>query len=654
MRTRALLPRTLQLTRNLSLTLAALALFSCVCLVSLSPASRRASAQDDAVTQSANKEKPTSVVYGRAIYADTERPVRRARIRLFGIEGERIDISGLTDSNGEFRIKGVRAGSYFIMVDVAGLMSPISFVSMEELRGGSFDTEDVRKYFDVIETDGKEDKQVTVRARRGAAIAGKVTYSDGDPAINLLVQVMRKSDGRLVKFFTGTSGGALTGMLTDDCGMYRVAGLPPGEYVVSVSESADHGDGGRDGDNFGRMMMMGMFSPQLLMTFHPSATRAKDAATLKVGAGDERADVDISIPDRALHTISGIVRGRRDKRPLAHAQVNIVPNDREAGAGLEYLYSGLMEHGVRTDEDGRWQLKEIPDGQYTITVKPAEEYEPGEGYTMNGNMTITNANVTISSMNDNRNGSYTPPRRKKKYASRRQEIQVTGDDVTEMTVELSEGARISGTIAIEGGKPPEYAYISAMRAASSMEELMTTELIAGDVPGTTARNGEFTIEGLSAGKFFVHPNTYNGDGVKLYLKSITWNGRDILREPLEVGEGATLEGVRVVFSNNPATLHVRAVSADKKPALNVNIYLVPSDAPNWSPFSAQSYFCSTGEEGECSIGAPPGEYAVVTMPRRLLNGASGDEIKRRAATSPRVSLRGGETKSFEVKVSGGN
>lgn len=639
MRKHALPPYTHHLTRKVLLILAALALV-CACLAFLAPASRRARAQDDNSTQGKSKEKPTSAVYGRAVYADTERPVRRARVRLLGVAGERIDINGLTDANGEFRIKGVQAGSYFIMVDVAGLMSPVSFVSMEELRGGAFDSEDVRKYFDVVEMDGKEDKQVTVRARRGAAIAGKVTYSDGDPAVNLFVQVMRRGDGQLVKFFTGTTGGALTGMLTDDRGMYRVAGLPPGEYVVSVSESADHGDGGRGGDNFGRLMMMGILNSQIFTTFHPSATRAKDAITLKVGAGDERSDVDISIPDRVMHVVSGVVRGRRDKRPLARARVNIVPNDRESGTGLEYVFSGLMESGVWTDEDGRWHLKEIPDGQYTITVKPAEEYEPGERY-RNGNM---NMNTNMSSMN--MNGSFTPPRRKKGYAPARREVKVSGDDVTELVVELSEGARVSGTVAIEGGKTPDYVHVSAMRATSSPEEMM----IAGEVPSATATGSAFTIEGLTAGKFFLNASMYTGDGAKSYLKSITWNGKDILREPLDVGEGATLEGVRIVFSNDPATLRVRAVSADKKPAFNVNIFLVPSDAPNWSPYSGQSLFCSTGEEGECSISAPPGEYAVVNMPRRRINGAMGDEIKMRAATSPRVSLRGGETKSFEVKV----
>jgi hypothetical protein len=246
----------------------------------------------------------------------------------------------------------------------------------------------------------------------------------------------------------------------------------------------------------------------------------------------------------------------------------------------------------------------------------------------------------------NMNGGYTPPKRKRGYAPGQREVKVSGDDVTDLSVELSEGARISGTVVIEGGKTPEYAHISAVRAASSPEEMMSLR----DVPSTTARNGEFTIEGLPTGKLFLHATMYSSEGAKSYLKSITWNGRDILREPLDVAEGATLDGVRVVFSSDPSTLRVRAVSADKKPALDVNVFLVPSDAPDWSAYSARSYFCSTGEEGECSISVAPGEYAVVAMPRGRINGAMNDEIKTRAAASPRVSLRGGETKSFEVKV----
>jgi hypothetical protein len=117
-----------------------------------------------------------------------------------------------------------------------------------------------------------------------------------------------------------------------------------------------------------------------------------------------------------------------------------------------------------------------------------------------------------------------------------------------------------------------------------------------------------------------------------------------------LAEGAAAEGVEIVFSRNPATLRISAKrAADGKPARNVNLFLVSADASRWSPY-AQQLFCSTGDEGGCLIEAPPGEYHVVALPRNAARGSFEAEIARRATTSPRVSLRAGETKDFPVTV----
>jgi hypothetical protein len=650
-----------QHTRKLTLTLAALAF----ALVAAGHAHvRRAHAQEEVVVQREKKEEPTCVVYGRAVYAETSRPVRRARVTLLSTGGNRTDLDALTDANGEFRIKGVHAGSYFVSIDAPGLMSPVSFLTFEELRAGVFDKASgsvgMREFFDVVEVDGKADKEVTVRARRGAAISGRVTYSDGDPAVGVSVQIMRRSDGRLAMFLNGLSRVAMSGLHTDDRGVYRIAGLPPGDYVVGVSEKVDHGGNGHasSSDDYMEMDFLEAFAgQQLLVTYHPHASSAKDAAVVSVQAGEERDGVDISIPDRELRTVAGVVRGRRDRALISGARISISRKDEETGSGAAFatLYGSFSRNTVQTDEQGRWQLKEIPDGVYTLSVTPPDEYEPGSGYDMtnrnasvtvmnanvtSANVTISNANVVVGDVSD-----YRPPRRRKRYAPTQREVRVSGGDMTELAVELSEGARISGTVTVEGGKSvPGYMGIMAVRVTPNPAETL------GDaMQSANARGGEFTIEGLPAGKFFLHPNSYELESGGVYLKAITWNGKDILHEPLEVGEGATIEGVRIVFSSDPAYLEVHALTPDKKPAQNVNVFLIPADTSKWSLYAPQ-VFCSTGASGACTVKAAPGDYVVVTMLLRAGDADVEPEIRRRALTSPRVSLRGGETKTVEVSV----
>jgi hypothetical protein len=210
---------------------------------------------------------------------------------------------------------------------------------------------------------------------------------------------------------------------------------------------------------------------------------------------------------------------------------------------------------------------------------------------------------------------------------------------------LSDGGSISGAITVEGGGPQQYSGVLALRlpdggAGPGAE-------VAG---GGSAVGGQFLIEGLPAGRYFLQPSVYGEERKAVYVKSITWNGRDLLREPLEVGDGAAVEGVRVVFSHDPATLSVRATRAGgKTPVAGVNVFLVPANLSDWSPY-AQELFCSTDSGGECTISAPPGDYAVVTLARLKAGDVAEPEVRRRAATAPRVSLRAGETKDFEAVV----
>ncbi|MDT5293147.1 MAG: hypothetical protein QOJ76_27, partial [Acidobacteriota bacterium] len=502
-----------------------------------------------------------------------------------------------------------------------------------------------------VEVAGKEDVRVIVHARRGAVLGGKVSYADGDPAVNVTVNLMRRGpDGRLAKYLSGANLVSLSELRTDDRGMFRITGLPPGEYFVGVSESVDHGDGGggrgRSDDISG--MVEGLMGQQLLMTFYPSANSPKDASVVKVEAGDERGDIDVTIPERELRTVAGVVRGRRDRQPVANARVTIFRKEDAATAmGREAvsLTSGeLSQNATTTDADGHWQFREIPDGPYTVFVRPPEEYENVDvEATRDENTTSTNANVTIENMNRAIDGAPYPRRKKKGYAPARREVEVTGD-VSEIEVEVSDGGHVSGTITVDGGRPPRYGYVNVLRVAEG-----TAEPDGMDTKSATAYGGRFSVEGLPAGKFFIQPSAYDEDG-QLYVKSITWNGKNLLREPLEIGEGANADGIEIVYSRSPATLRVRTTrEGGKGIAPNVNVFLMQADASDRTPY-AQQLFCSSGSDGFCSINAPPGEYAVIAVPRSAARGSVVDELLRRLAAAPRVSLRAGETKAFEVSV----
>lgn len=625
-------------------TLAAVFALACALLAAAAPSA--------AASVAPQKPEPTptptpaeSTVYGRVVYDDTSRPVRRGRVLLVDEAAARPEYNALTDGDGSFRFAHVRAGSYFAFVDVPGVLSPVSFVRVGEMRGrGMPDFTEARKFFDVVEVDGKQDSRVTVHARRGAALSGRVTYADGDPAVNATINLMRRGpDGKLEKFLTGINITALAGLKTDDRGVFRVSGLPPGEYVLAVSEPAEHGDRGNEGGmrDPAESVLESLAGQQFLMTFYPSATTAKEAVVVKAEAGVERPDLDITIPERALHTVGGVVRGRNDKLPVAKASVTISSRDEGAGTGSDFVPERYKSrNSTTTDAEGRWEFKEIPEGSYTISVKPSEEYEPepsvDEAASRGG-----------PDDGDTGRGYYNGRTRKKRkgYAPGRRDLEVIESDLSDIAVELNYGARVAGTVSFEGGKSEGYGYFILRRVSDGAEVKGSEE--SGDSWNSYVTDNRFEITGLPAGKYFIQFNAYAEDG-KAYVKSISWNGKDLLRGPLELGEGATAEGVRVTVSTTPSRLRVLATGGPRKGAMrNVVITLIPSDIAGWSPY-AQQLSCFTEDNGTCEIAASPGEYRVVALPASSNAGSFEEELRRRALTAPRATVVPGETSDFEV------
>lgn len=577
-----------------------------------------------------------STVYGRAVHEGSGRPVRRARVALMRFDELGTEKSVPTNGRGEFRLRGVAPGRYYIWVDAPGLISPVGMAFSGQAITPQAE-EGAAKLFDVVEVDGEADKELTVRARLGGALGGRVAFADGEPAANVPIHIMRRSGGRHDRFMPSVSQAAVAGLRTDDRGRYRVAGLPPGEYVVGVAEPTQQ-EGGRalyGEESFATNMFESLTNEHLLLTFHPSASSAAEATAVTVAAGEEHEGVDITIPERELRTLSGVVRRRGDQRPAARAKVEISRRDSDLGLLRTSSYYDSAGNYTMTDAQGRWRLTEIPDGAYTLVVTPADEWAGGDP-TENRNASV-NMNSAV--------GVVRPARPRKVLAPAHKEIEVAGD-AADLVVELSDGGSISGTVSIEGGKrPPSHVGIYAMRPSRSME----AELAAGGPHYASVRGAEFTIEAMPAGKFFLQANAVTRDEESFYVKAITWQGRDLLREPVEVGEGVRVEGVRVVLAADPSVLLVRARGPDERPALNVNVFLMPTSQERWS-FSTPPIFCSTGGEGECEMKAAPGEYLVLTLP--LLRSAGGveQELRRRAAAAPRVSLRAGEKTSLDLAV----
>jgi hypothetical protein len=119
-----------------------------------------------------------------------------------------------------------------------------------------------------------------------------------------------------------------------------------------------------------------------------------------------------------------------------------------------------------------------------------------------------------------------------------QPLSVDGGDVGDLTVVLSAGATLTGTVTFQPGSSqvPE---ITQVRIGAP-----TTDQTAFG-PQANARvdkDGRFTLSGVSTGPHLIRPN---GNMRGWSLKSVTLDGRDITDTPIEVRAGQTLSNVAI-------------------------------------------------------------------------------------------------------------
>jgi hypothetical protein len=270
---------------------------------------------------------------------------------------------------------------------------------------------------------------------------------------------------------------------------------------------------------------------------------------------------------------------------------------------------------ARADKDGQWVFPEVPDGAYQIELdSTADQFdERSQG---GGN------------------------ERTSKFIRQPLRVSVAGGDVSDLIISMSLGGRISGSIIVEGDKPlPRSLNVFSTVLRSDRSEYTAS----GRVDAQS--KGAFLIQGVAAGENILKVNVWNGG---YYAKSITWNSRDLLRQPLKVSEGGELKDVRIILSAEVGQLAGHLISGeDKKPLSGTALMLVPADETRWTRIDS-FLFAYTDKQGGFKVTGPPGEYVLLMQPPRENQISPLEYVRTHAPTGTRVTLKTGEPVSVEV------
>lgn len=593
---------------------------------------------------------PTATVRGRIIFGETGRPLRRAGFLLLGSKGMGgggREFSGVTNERGEFEIKNVREGRYFVSVSTPGVLSPFSALSsLDEAFSRSGDAEnafaDIAREFQEIVVSGNGEVNVTISVRRGAALGGRIMYADGEPAAGVRVEVLRKKNGEfsavvpnISELFGALMGGGGGGMKTDDRGVFRIAGLPAGEYVVRVVENAAHGErgGNRDEEMFA---ILGMNPRSMLATYFPNTADAAQAEVIKLEVGQEAPEINITIPDRSLQKVGIIVLNKVTRQPLKGVRVSLKSKE-----SVKSLFGSLPDFGsgTQTDEQGRLNFKEIPTGKYTLMVQPPYSWEETER---------PNPNAPK------------PP----KLARAEKEIVVEDKDIENLVVEMGYGAVVSGTVKFEKNEnlPPSFVISATDQGGKFSESEGVQGILLNDKKPVAQKSAEFKLEGLPDGKFFFSVGTREDSEAEngFYVKSVLYNGKDILYSPLEIKEGDALKGVQIILSKDLGKLKGKVTNADRSPVIGAKISFIPVDKEKWAN-SRASLFAVTNSDGEYEVSGAPDEYFVifVNAEDETKNEADKDKplaeqrrewLERKTSGAEKVTIKAKQTETANFKL----
>ncbi len=518
---------------------------------------------------------PGATVRGRLVYEDTNRPLRYAMITLVSDKDSYSAYSTKfvkTDANGEFLFKNVKPGTYQAFVKSEGVLNPESYkFSYRQMTREEKEALKTEK----IEIAGLGEFQIMVAARRGAAISGRIFYADGEAAVGVKVEILRREGA--VYSNSSSAYGSESGVgttVTDDRGFYRVAGLPEGQYIVRVVEPASHTEGEAQSTVYSYR------SPQnsLFKTYYPEGETSKDAKTLELIPGQEQPDINISLPERRLYGISGRIAKKGSGDPLANFRIVFNKlSDRDAQVAEGFA-------GVSTDSNkaGEWKLTNLPPGKYRITIS--------QGYSYDSDRQKDAAKKT------------------EKYPNMSKEIEISDKNLADLNFEVPAEAAINGTIIVEGGgfvPPGVRLYALFDRAAGEGFTGFDYEQFQPTSP-SGAKEMTFRIGKLSGGNY----RLVSFENQKYYLKSVTLGSRDLLNSPLEVREGEELQGVRVVLAANMGTIKGKVAGYDGKETVFVGAI---GAGAVFAPFQARTFTARVSPSGEFEIKAAPGEYSLVVL-----------------------------------------
>lgn len=572
-------------------------------------------------------------------------PIARATVTLWipGDSLSRRDIS--TDETGRFAFTNLPAGSFTLMAAKAayvttyyGAKRPGSTVGVPIALG-----------------DGQPAARVTLRIPRGGVITGTIADEAGRPLPGVVARLSRVTmSANGTRTYASSSVGSFIRTSTDDRGMYRIFGLPPGEYVVSTRPPmpGDRPIGAPTGGSevrpttaaelqWAERQIAGASGPAAppgtppappapaapvtyATVYHPNVVDAAGAAVVSVSAGQERAGIDIRVRYVTTARIEGTVTAPDGQTP-AGVQIMLIPkndgavNDIDIARAQSLINVGLMASpgSARINPDGTFAMQGVEPGGYWLTARTTARPAPAAGAT--ASTPLLWASV---------------------------DLDVDGRDIRGIAVALAPAVTIAGRVVFVGAPaaPPDTRVtflLSPMHPAS----------VAVNTIITPDADGAFVVNGVVPGRYRL-----NATSGAWSLQSAVIGERDVTDGMFDVARGGDITNAVITLTNTPASLGGTLFDASSRPSSDLSVILFSTNRAVW--FSGSRRLrqpVRPDSNGRFAFTAiPAGEYYLAALTDfEQYDWINPTFLEQVAAMAIKVTIAEGEKKVQDLKVAGG-
>ncbi len=315
----------------------------------------------------------TGRITGHVLCDDTHRPARGALVTVVRAEDAQGGLGALANmslthvrTDGTYLVDHLPPGKYKVFGSLAGYLSGMddAFAADPHL-GATPSTQQVLDQLGTAVVTPGATASLNVTLQRGAAVSGRILFSDGSPAgsVNLIVEDTKEppkatkadADDQLERAIAGRMFSRQSA-ITDDQGHFRIAGLRPGSYRLAATQPQWNSDPGNQHSEQLGMIMFGVADPSALRVYAGDTVHRLNAKVFDLKPGDEVNGVDITLPIDAFHNLHGTVVAT-DGRPINMGQLT-----------LQDTADDQFTFRTNLAADGTFVFAQIPAGTYTLSA----------------------------------------------------------------------------------------------------------------------------------------------------------------------------------------------------------------------------------------------------------------------------------------------